>query len=308
MAALHAAVVALVGGTDALVLASRDCYGGTHGLLDGPLASLGLRTLFADLTDPATVDQGLSERPRVLLLETISNPLLRVVDLPELAARAHAVGSRVVVDATFTTPYLCRPLDLGADLVVHSATKYLGGHGDVTAGVVAGPAALIAEVRRVARLVGGVLGPQEAWLTLRGLRTLALRMERQCRNAARLADWLDRQPRVSEVYYPGLASHAQHEVAARLFRGGYGAMVAFDLEPADRATVERFIDRLRLFKPAPTLGDVQSLVMYPRRAAQRGLTAEQCTLLGIGPGLVRLSVGIEAFEDLRDDLARALAA
>ena len=308
MAALHAAVVGLLGDPDGLVLASRDSYGGTQGLLAGPLADLGVRSLFVDLTHPAGVEQGLSERPRLVLLETISNPLLRVVDLASLAGRAHELGARVIVDSTFSTPFLCRPLGLGADLVVHSATKYLGGHGDVTAGVVAGSAELIAEVRRVARLVGGVLGPQEAWLTLRGLRTLALRMERQCRNAAALAIWLEQQPRVSRVHYPGLASHPQHEVAARVLHGGFGAMVSFDLEPPNRASAERFIDHLRLFKPAPTLGDVQSLVMYPRRAAQRGMSPEDCTLLGIGPGLIRLSIGIEALEDLEADLARALAA
>jgi cystathionine beta-lyase/cystathionine gamma-synthase len=307
MAALHAALLTVITDPGDLLVASQDCYGGTHGLVTGPLATLGLRSVFVDLTDEVAIQTALAKRPRVLLLETITNPLLRILDLAELAERAHAVDALVIVDNTFSTPYLCRPLALGADLVVHSATKYLSGHGDVTAGVVATRGELLDPLRRVARLVGGVLSANDAWLALRGLKTLALRMGRQSHNALDLARWLEEQPRVARVHYPGLPSHPQHVLAGRILRDGYGAVVSFDLAPADRAVATTFIDRLRVFTPAPTVGDVESLVMYPARASQRSLTAEECAQIGIGPGLIRLSVGIEAVEDLRADLEQALA-
>lgn len=306
MAAIHAAIVACLPGPDEPVAASRDCYGGTQGLLVGPLASLGIRSFFADFTASDGVESIFAERPRVLLLETISNPLLRLVDVSAVAEVAHARDALVIVDSTFSTPYLCRPLELGADLVLHSATKYIGGHGDVTAGVVAGRRDLVGRVRAVARLAGGVLGPNEAYLALRGMKTLGLRMERQCRNALELARWLEGQARVTRVYYPGLPSHPQHELATRLLRGGYGAVVSFDLDPPESAAVQAVIDRLELFTSAPTVGDLESLVMYPTRASHRGLTPEQRQEVGIGPGLIRLSVGIENVEDLRADLERAL--
>lgn len=308
MAAIHGAVLAVLAGGDDLLVASRDCYGGTQGLIEGPLRTLGIQSCLVDLTDGAAVERALAERPRALLLETVSNPLVRVADLPTLSARAHAVGARVIVDSTFTTPYLCRPLELGADLVVHSATKYLSGHGDVTAGVVAGRAELLEPLRRVAKLVGGVLGPNEAYLALRGIKTLALRMERQCQNALAIARWLREQPRVRRVYYPGLPDHPQHELARRLLGGRFGAVVAFDLDPPEPAAVARFIDHLELFAGAPTVGDVASLVMYPARASHRGLSPAERVAVGIGDGLVRLSVGIESADDLIADLARALAA
>jgi cystathionine gamma-synthase/methionine-gamma-lyase len=307
MAALHAALLVTLSRPDDLLAASRDCYGGTQGLIAGPLAALGIRSTFVDLVDQDAIDRLLAERPPVVLLETVSNPLLRLVDIPTLVERVSAFGARVIVDSTFTTPYLCRPLEWGVDLVVHSATKYLGGHGDLTAGVVVARAELLEPLRQVARLVGGVLGPHEAWLALRGLKTLALRMERQGANALELARWLEQHPRVSRVYYPGLPSHPQHSLAARLLAGRFGAVVSFDLQPADPAAATAVIDRLRWFKPAPTVGDVESLVMYPPRASHRGLTEQQRREIGIGPGLIRLSLGIESADDLKADLARALA-
>ena len=307
MAALHAAVLACLDRPDGLLLAARDCYGGTEALIRGPLARVGVRHRLVDFQDEAAVAEALAEGPFAVLVETISNPLLRLVDLGRLAEQARQRGARLIVDNTFATPLLCRPLRLGADLVVHSATKYLGGHGDVTAGVLAGSAGLVESVGGVARLVGGVLDPGAAWLALRGLRTLALRMERQCASALELAGWLEAQPRVARVYYPGLASHSQHVLAGRLLSGGSGAVVSFDLEPAEPAAATAFIDRLRLFTPAPTVGDLESLVMYPARASHRGLTPAERARVGIGDGLVRLSIGIESARDLRADLANALA-
>ena len=200
-----------------------------------------------------------------LIVETISNPLLKVADLPALAELAHAAGAALIVDNTFASPYLCRPLALGADYVVHSATKYLGGHGDVLGGVTVTSAARRRELNEVNKLVGANLGPQEAWLVLRGIKTLPLRVQRQCENASQVAAWLADHPAVSHVNYPGLASHPQHALAARLLeRGAFGAMISFDIRDGDRARVFRFMEALRLVLPATTLGDVYSLALYPR--------------------------------------------
>jgi cystathionine gamma-synthase/methionine-gamma-lyase len=222
---------------------------------------------------------------------------------------ARAANTRSIVDNTFASPYLLRPIEHGADLVVHSATKYLGGHGDVTGGTVAAiDEALGQKVRYQAKLLGAVLGPNEAWLTHRGLKTLSLRMARQCDNALMVARWLAEQPSVEHVYYPGLPDHAQHRLATTLLGGRYGAMLAFDLKGGDRETVGQFMDALTLVAPAPTLGDLRTLTLYPVVASHRGLTPAERQAVGIGDGLIRLSVGIEAPADITDDLARGLAA
>jgi len=242
-------------------------------------------------------------------METSSNPLLKVLDLPVLTARARGAGATTIVDNTFASPYLLRPIQHGADLVVHSVTKYLGGHGDVTGGVVA--AADDETGRRLhylAKLLGAVLGPNEAWLSHRGLKTLPLRMARQCDNALQIARWLETHPQVQRVYYPGLPSHPQHELTGRLLDGRYGAMIAFDLKGDGRESVRRFMDALCLVTPAPTLGDLRTLTLYPVQASHRGLTPEQRRVVGIGDGLVRLSIGIEEPSDLIADLERGLAA
>jgi cystathionine gamma-synthase/methionine-gamma-lyase len=213
------------------------------------------------------------------------------------------------VDNTFASPFLCRPAELGADLVVHSVTKYLSGHGDVTAGVVAAKQDFLAPLQTVARLVGGTLGPFEAWLALRGVRTLPLRMERHCANALRLAERLRVHPAVQKVHYPGLADHPQHDLARRLFGDrGFGGVVSFEIRGAGAEEVGCFMDGLRLVLPAPTMGDVYSLALYPAQASHRGLTPEQRAGLGIGDNLVRISVGIEAAEDIIADVEQALAA
>lgn len=310
MAAIHAALLATGLKAGDCVLASQDCYGMTRTLLEGLFSTLGVRVRFIDLLDRAGMVAAVeAERPRALLVETISNPLLRIADLPEVAAIARAAGAALLVDATFTPPPILRALEHGADLVIHSATKYFGGHDDVTGGVVAGSAERAAELRALVKLVGGVLSPAEAFLTLRGIKTLPLRVERQCQSAAAVAEWLEGHPRIARVYYPGLASHPQHALARRLLSSGlFGAMVAFDLREADRGAVFAFMDRLRLVRPAPTLGDVYSLLLYPAMASHRGLAPEQRRALGIGDGLVRLSVGIEDPADIVADLARALGA
>ncbi len=308
MAAIHAALLAVGARAGAAVVAARDLYGATYLLLDRLLRSQGVDVRFVDVADLAAVEAAcVAVRPVALLVETISNPLLKVADLPALADIAHRHGGALVVDNTFATPYLVRPLALGADVVVHSATKYLGGHGDVLAGVVVTSAARRAALMEVLKTTGANLGPMEAWLLLRGLRTLVLRVRQQFASALTLARWLETHPRVGRVLYPGLPSHPQHERAARLFGGrGFGGIVTFELKGAGREEVFRFMDRLRLCVRATTLGDVQTLVLYPAHSSHRGLTPEERAALGITDGMVRLSVGIEAVEDIRADLEQAL--
>ena len=314
MAALHAALLVAGtprGGTHPRIrgiLAARDLYGATTNLLQDFFASQGTPVAFCDMCDLATVDAAIAEHnPDVILVEQISNPLLKVVDVAELARRAKAVGARLIVDNTMTTPIVQRPLVLGADLVVHSATKYLGGHADAAGGVVVARASLVRDtLRRYSKLLGSLLGPFEAQLILRGVKTLALRVRQQCENAAAVAEWLADQPEVAHVYYPGLASHPQHELAARAFDGRFGAMVSFDLRDAERATMFAFVDRLQMILPATSLGDIYTLITLPQISSHRDLTPDQRTERGIGEGMARLSIGIEDVDDIIADLRQAL--
>ncbi|MBC7260264.1 MAG: PLP-dependent transferase [Chloroflexi bacterium] len=308
MAAIHAALLAAgaQAGTD--VLAARDLYGATTALLSRFFTALGVHVHFADFTDISTVRRMLNAvRPRVLLLETVSNPLLRLADIGRIAELAHSVDATVIVDNTFATPFLVRPLEMGADYVVHSATKYLSGHGDVLAGVVVSSKDNCAVLRDVAKTIGGVLGPNEAYLALRGLKTLPLRLERQCKTAAWVAAWLEAHPKVERVYYPGLKSHPQNDLARSLFAGGlYGAIVSFVIAGAGKRRVFKFLESLELCAPATTLGDLYTLALYPAHSSHRALTAAQRAALGISDGLVRLSVGIEDPDDIIADLHQAL--
>jgi len=309
MAALHGALLAAGARAGAAVVAAQDVYGATYALLDRLLASQGVTVRFVDVADLHAVSATLQElRPVALLAETVSNPLLKVADLPALARLSHEAGATFIVDNTFASPVLCRPLRLGADYVVHSATKYLGGHGDVLGGVVAvGRPEMRRALNEVNKLLGANLAPQEAWLAHRGLKTLPLRVERQCRNAAIVAEWLNTHPQVEKVNYPGLSSHAQHALATSLFGGErYGAMISFDLAGAGRAEVFRFMEALRLIQPATTLGDVYTLTLYPAMSSHRALDPETRRCIGIGDGLVRLSAGIEEAEDIILDLKQAL--
>jgi len=308
MAALHATLLAVGARAGSAVVAAQDVYGGTYALLDRILRSQGVEVRFVDVADPAAVEAACAAlEPVALVVETISNPRLVVADLPALAELAHRVGAVLVVDNTFATPCLVQPLALGADVVVHSATKYLGGHGDVLGGVVVTSAARRAEMLEVLKVTGANLGPQEAWLVLRGLRTLVLRVRQQCQNADVIARWLTDHPGVSHVNYPGLPSHPQHRLAGDLFgERGYGGMVSFELAGADQAKVFRFLEALRLCLPVTTLGDVCTTVLYPAHSSHRALSPEERARVGIGEGLVRVSVGIEAVEDLLDDLEQAL--
>jgi cystathionine gamma-synthase/methionine-gamma-lyase len=304
MAAIHAALLGVGLESGDVVLAASDLYGVTRGLL-AQLENLGVHTDFVNILDLEQVEQALTEtRARVLYFESISNPLLRIPDVSELTRLAHSHRAIVVIDNTFATPYLFRPLALGADIVVHSATKYIAGHGDVTAGLVAGNRSYGKRIRDTRTIIGSILSPFEAWLTLRGVRTLPLRMARQADSALEIAHWLDRQDWVEHVYYPGLAAHPQHEIAHRQFSGRYGGMVAFDLAAGQRETL-RFLDALQLIAPGTSLGDVESLVLYPPLSSHRGLTPGEQRTAGIGEGLVRMSVGLESPGDLIADLEGA---
>ena len=274
------------------------------------MRSQGVVARFVDVTDLDAVNAACVElRPVALLVETISNPLLKVADLPSLADIAHQHGATLLVDNTFATPCLMQPLKTGTDVVIHSSTKYLGGHGDVLSGVVVTSVARRADLFEIIKMTGANLGPQEAWLVLRGIRTLPLRMRQHCENALAVAHWLQEHPRISQVYYPGLPSHPQHNLAKRIFEGqGYGGIVSFDLAGADQAQVFRFFESLRLCLPVTTLGDVYTLVLYPAHSSHRALSPEERARIGIGDGLVRLSVGIEAVEDILSDLEQALDA
>lgn len=306
MAALHAALLAAGAVPGATVVAAAELYGATTTLL-GHLAAGGVTVHRVDVRDPAAVEAALLGA-NVLLFEVIANPLCRVADASALIALAKRYGARVIVDSTFTTPYLLQPLALGADFVMHSATKYLGGHGDVLAGIVVTARAEDAvNLRQVRKVLGANLGAFEAYLALRGLRTLPLRVREQNANALRLARWLAGHPRIARVYYPGLPDNPDHIVAQRQFRAGcFGGVLAFDLKDAGRAEVFTFLEKLRLVQRLPTLGDIVTEAMYPAIASHRALTPEQRAALGIGDGCVRLSAGIEAVEDVIADLQQAL--
>lgn len=310
MAAVHLSLIAAGAAPGRTVLTAQDIYGGTHALISQVFAARGVRYHTIDMTDLDAVAQAIAKtNPAVLLVETISNPLLKVADIPTLAQLAHRAGAQLIVDNTFATPCLYRPALNGADYVVYSATKYLGGHGDVVGGLIAASAEKCQAARELQKLVGNVLGPNEAWLILRGLKTLVLRMRQHSWNASLLARFLSSHSRVSRVYYPALPTHPQFTLCRRLFPANlYGGMVSFDIKDADQELVFRFMDALQVIVPATSLGDVTSLMLYPAHSSHRSLSEEERQRLGITPGLVRLSVGIEEASDIIADLAQAFDA
>lgn len=301
MAAMSMTLLSLVRAGDHVV-AARDLYGGTLRLLAEELPRLGIETTFV-AGDPA---QAIRERTKAIVIEIPSNPVLRVPDLEGIGRAARAAGVALVVDATFATPINLRPAAYGAAAVVHSGTKYLGGHSDVTAGVVAGGAALIEEVGRRVRTFGPVLDPGAAATLERGIKTLAVRVQRHNANAAALADWLATHPAVASVCYPGRPDHPDHERAAALM-SGFGGMLGFVVRGGDEAAL-RAIRRLRVMRVAPSLGSVETLVSMPRFTSHTSLSETERAERGIAPGYVRVSVGVEDVADLRSDLERALEA
>ena len=306
MGAVYAAILLDVRAGQCIV-AAPDVYGATYAILARLLPTLNIEAVFVDLLDLEALDNALAEtRPALVYAETISNPLLRVADLNAVCELAHRHSARVAVDNTFATPWLVNPANLGADSVIHSTTKYLGGHGDVTGGAIATTAERSAELREINKLIGAVPGPFESWLALRGMKTLPLRLKQQSDSARTVANWLDNDPRVSRVNYPGLADLGLAE--AIFNRPERGGMISFEIRGAGKEAVFRFLEALRLVVPATTLGDVYSLVLYPAISSHRAVPVEAREKIGISDGLVRLSVGIEDVGDIIADLDGALAA
>lgn len=304
MAAIACALLACLRVGDHVV-AARALYGGTRTLLDRELSRFGIATSYADFEGDGWTD-ALRPETRAVLVEVPSNPLLRMVDLPRVARETAARGIPLLVDATFATPVNLRPLEHGADLVIHSATKYLGGHSDVTAGAVAGGRALVGEVRERAASWGPALDAHAAWLVERGIKTLAVRMERHNRNGLEIAAWCERHPGVEQVLYPGLPSHPDHRLARELL-DGFGGMMTLRIRGGGPAAT-RFVRALRLAKVAPSLGGVETLVSEPRHTSHARLSAEERAAAGFPDGTVRFSLGIEDAADLVADVEQALQA
>jgi cystathionine gamma-lyase len=286
------------------VVAAADLYGGTYRLLERIFKPWGLVTRYTDDPSAAGFARLVSKATKLVWIETPTNPLLQLLDIAAIAEVAHRHGALLAVDNTFASPWLQQPLRLGADLVIHSTTKYLGGHSDVVGGAVVGSKELLTPIAFYQNAAGGVPGPFDAYLTLRGLKTLQVRMERHCHNARRLAAWLSEQPQVERVYYPGLPSHPEHDLAKRQMRD-FGGMVSVRLRGGG-AAARAFMTKTRLFSLAESLGGVESLVCHPATMTHASIPADIRIARGVDDGLIRLSVGIEEVEDLEEDLKRAL--
>lgn len=309
MVALQHALTAVLLDRPRRVLCARDIYGATLKLLYDVLGPFGIETTLIDTNDLDAVRRAIeSEHPGALLMETISNPLLRVGDIPALAQLCRASNVALIVDNTFATPLLVRPLELGAHIVVHSSTKYLSGHGDAMGGLIVSGEPHFETIRRLSRIVGPILGPMECFLTMRGIKTFPLRMERQCANARSLAAWLRTHPKVERVFYPDDPSHPDAAIIARtLPENLYGGMVSFEIRDASKPEVFAFLDRLQLCVKATSLGDVHTMVLHPWIASHRDVPPKQKERMGLRENLVRFSIGIEHIDDIIADIHQALA-
>ncbi|MCH8884646.1 MAG: cystathionine gamma-synthase [SAR324 cluster bacterium] len=306
MAATDAVVRLLKAGDH--VVASDDLYGGTYRLFTQVFARFGMEFSFVDLANPEAVEGAISPATRMIWIETPTNPLMKVVDIARLAERARAAGALVAVDNTFATPYLQQPLALGAHLVVHSLTKYLGGHSDVIGGaVLTDDAELGSRLHYLQNATGGVPGPLDCFLVLRGTKTLHLRMEQHSRNGMQVAEYLAEDPRVGHVYYPGLPDHPQHALAARQM-SGFGGMVSFELKEDSVERAKKFCESTQIFALAESLGGVESLIEHPAIMTHASVPQDVRLRYGLRDSLIRLSVGVEDGEDLVDDLRQALDA
>jgi len=286
------------------VAAAADLYGGTFRLIEKVFKPWGLTASYTDDPTLAGFARIITSKTKLVWIETPTNPLLQILDIAAIGELAHTHGALFVVDNTFASPYLQQPLKLGADLVVHSTTKYLGGHSDVVGGAIIGNTELMTQIKFYQNAAGGVPGPFDSYLTLRGMKTLAVRMDRHCSNATNLAEWLAHNPAVERVYYPGLKSHPGHEIAAKQMRA-FGGMISLHLKGGTEAA-RRFMARTQLFSLAESLGGVESLVCHPATMTHASIPVDVRTARGVDDGLIRLSVGIEDEYDLRDDLQNAL--
>lgn len=287
------------------VLLTDDVYGGTFRVITKVLNRFGIDATFVDTSDPSKLEEAIKENTKAIFLETPTNPLLKVTDIEAIAKVAKEKGLLTIVDNTFMTPYFQQPISLGADIVMHSATKYLGGHSDVVAGlVVVNSEQLATDLHFVQNSVGAVLGPQDSWLLMRGIKTLGVRMEEHVSSAARIAEFLNNHEAVQKVYYPGLESHPGHELMKKQTTG-FGGMISFDV--GSEAKADELLSKLHYFTLAESLGAVESLISVPARMTHASIPRERRMELGITDGLVRISVGIEDVEDLLEDLTQALA-
>jgi cystathionine beta-lyase/cystathionine gamma-synthase len=284
-----------------------DGYGTVRALYKAMLAARGVELHAFALADPAAAGKIGALRPKFVLAESITNPLISVPDIRALGKACKEVGAIFAVDATFASPVLQRPTELGADYSIHSTTKWINGHGDAMGGVVSGSRPRIEALKSSRVLAGAILGPFEAWLTLRGLRTLPVRMKAHCEHAARIAQRLAQSTALERVLYPSLPAHPSHAVAREMLEGGYGGMLAFLMRGAGRAEAFRFLESLKLAKPAPSLGDVATLVMHAATASARRLTQAEREAAGIGENLIRVSVGLEDPDEIADDLLAAVS-
>ncbi|MBN1266231.1 MAG: aminotransferase class I/II-fold pyridoxal phosphate-dependent enzyme [Anaerolineales bacterium] len=307
MAANFVALQAAGAGQGKNVLLSRDVYGNTYDIIKNAFESFGATAIFADFSNLDHLQKLItSTHPDIVFFEVLTNPLLVVVDAPEVIRMAHAAGARVIVDNTFATPYLYQPFLDGADYVTHSLTKYLNGHGDTMGGSITCRTEDFNQLEYTVCTQGATLSPENARLVLRGLKTLHLRMARHCENAIHMAAFLNQHKRVSRVRFPGLTSHPAHETALRLFKPGkFGGMISFDLLPETKAASFAFIDSLKLAVAAGSLGDVGTLVIHPSSTTHHSLSAEEKKAIGINDGTIRISVGVEEIEDLLADFEQA---
>ena len=305
MGAITATLWTLLAPGDEIIL-DKTLYGCTFSFMHHGLAKFGITVTHVDLTRTENLKAAMSDRTKVVYFETPANPNMRLVDIAAVASIAHAGGAHLVVDNTYATPYLTQPVKLGADIVLHSATKYLGGHGDVVAGLLAGSAELVADIRLqgMKDMTGAVMAPFNAMLILRGLKTLALRMDRHCSNAATVAQMLEASPAVQKVWYPGLQSFEQYDLAQQQM-SQFGGMIAFELTGGKQAGIE-MMNRLELISRAVSLGDAETLVQHPASMTHSTYTTEELAEHGISEGLVRLSIGLEGVDDILADLAQAL--
>jgi cystathionine gamma-synthase/methionine-gamma-lyase len=308
MSAVYLGLLAGVMDRPRRVVCASAIYGATTSMLMNILGPLGIETTFSDVCDLAAFEQAVKEtKPGAIIMETISNPLMRVGAMDKIAEIAKRAGAALIVDNTFATPLLVRPLELGANIVVHSATKYMSGHGDVLGGVIVSDEAHFNTIKTIARTMGPVMSPFEGYLTMRGMKTMGLRIERQCSNACRVASWLATHPRVDRVHFTGDPAHRDAATIQRLFpKNLYGAMLAFELKDGGRAEIFRLMERMKMIVCVTSLGDVHTMALYPAIASHRDLSPKQRQRLGIGDNLLRISVGIEAAEDIIGDLDQAL--
>jgi methionine-gamma-lyase len=305
MGAITATLWTLLAPGDEIIL-DKTLYGCTFSFMHHGLAKFGVTVTHVDLTQPENLRTAISNKTKVVYFETPANPNMRLVDIAAVAEIAHASGAHVVVDNTYATPYLTQPIKHGANIVLHSATKYLGGHGDVVAGLLVGSAELVADIRLqgMKDMTGAVMAPFNAMLILRGLKTLALRMDRHCSSAATVAQMLEASPAVQKVWYPGLESFEQHDLAQQQM-SQFGGMIAFELKGGKQAGIE-MMNRLELISRAVSLGDAESLVQHPASMTHSTYSTEELAKHGISEGLVRLSIGLEGLDDVLADLAQAL--